>query len=406
MVYGIMGAVYPAFQLIGAPVLGKWSDIYGRKKILLLSEGGTLLGWIIFVTAFYVSVTVIFNISSSLFGSMVITLPLLILFAARGLDGITGGNISVANAYLSDITPPQERNKNFGKMSISASLGFIIGPAMAGLLGSTKYGEIIPVYAAMIISLIAVIVIFLYLPDSKPKAYFEDIGKKDIKKVLGCQNKESFKLKDEVKTKITLKDVLKINYIPFLLILYFLIFLGFNFFYTAFPVHMIQKLGWNLTQMGIFFSFLSIMMVIVQGPVLSYFSKKFSDSMLIIIGNAILGTNFILLYSENIIIIYIAALFFALGNGLMWPSFLSLISKAAGDKYQGSVQGFASSMGSLASITGLIAGGIIYTKFGSVTFLISGALIYFVFILSFRLINIEKKCVKKNNAPLPQPALS
>ena len=149
--------------------------------------------------------------------------------------------------------------------------------------------------------------------------------------------------------------------------------------------------------MGIFFSFLSLTMVFIQGPVLSYFSKKLPDSKLIIIGNVILGTNFILLYSDNMIIIYVAALFFALGNGLMWPSFLSLLSKAAGDKYQGSVQGFASSMGSLASIIGLIAGGLVYTKLGSVTFLISGFVIYFVFILSFRLIKIEKICFSKNN---------
>jgi len=393
-VYGILGAVYPAFQFIGAPILGKWSDIYGRKKILLLSEAGTFLGWCIFVSAFYVPLKELIDLSTPMYGVFILTLPLLIIFAGRALDGITGGNISVANAYLADITSEKERNKNFGKMSVSMSLGFIVGPALSGLLGSTKYGEIIPVYATLLISFLSIFVILFFLPDSRPKVYKEVPEKKDIKKILGCQSKESFDLKNEDNhtKKITLKEVLKIQFVPYLLLLYFLIFLGFNFFYTAFPIHVVQNLGWSLTKMGIFFSVLSFLMVMVQGPLLSFLSKKFSDSKLIIAGSVILGTNFVLLYFGNMIIIYIAAVFFALGNGLMWPSFLSLLSKAGGSKFQGSVQGIASSMGSLASIVGLIGGGIIYTKLGSTTFIISAFIIYFVFILSFSLPKIEKVC--------------
>jgi MFS family permease len=156
-------------------------------------------------------------------------------------------------------------------------------------------------------------------------------------------------------------------------------------------VHVRQKLGWSITDMGIFFSVLSLLMIIVQGPVLSYLSQKFSESILIIFGNLILGTNFVLLFSGQLIIIYISAALFAIGNGLMWPSVLSILSKTAGKVYQGSVQGFASSLGSLASIIGLIAGGLLYSKIGSATFLIAAAAIYLVFALSFRLLKIEKK---------------
>ncbi len=390
MVYGIMGAVYPAFQLIGAPILGKWSDIYGRKKILLLSQAGTFAGWGIFFLAFYVPMTVLLKINSSIFGAFVITLPILVLFLARAIDGITGGNISVANAYLADITDEKDRNKNFGKMSVSASLGFIAGPALAGVLGATVYAEKLPVIAAIAISLVAVLFIIFYLPDSEPKKFSETETGPNIQKVLGHENKECFE--DKVKKKIKLRDVLKLEFIPFFLVLYFLIFLGFNFFYTSFPVHVVKKLGWNLTEMGVYFSVLSLLMVVVQGPVLSFVSKRVSESKLIIFGNLILGTNFILLYSNNIVVIYIAAVFFAVGNGLMWPSFLSLLSKAAGKVYQGSVQGFANSMGSLASIVGLIAGGVLYDKLGAVTFLVAAGIIYFVFILSFKLLHISKTC--------------
>ncbi len=169
------------------------------------------------------------------------------------------------------------------------------------------------------------------------------------------------------------------------MLLNFLIFLGFNFFYTAFPIHVVQGLGWNITKMGIFFSIISLVMVIVQGPVLSYASAKFSEKTLILAGSFILATNFILLLSDNIIILYLAAILFAVGNGLMWPSFLSQLSKVAGHKFQGTVQGYASSAGSLASIIGLISGGILYGTIGSSTFLISAFVIYVVFLMSFRM---------------------
>src|SRR4030095_7255924 len=145
MVYGIMGSVYPAFQLIGAPILGRWSDIYGRKKILFLSQAGTVAGWAIFLAAFFVPLIIISDVNSAMFGAFSLTVPLLLLFTSRAVDGITGGNISIANAYLADISGEKERNKNFGKMSVSSNLGFVAGPALAGLVGAIGNGEILPV---------------------------------------------------------------------------------------------------------------------------------------------------------------------------------------------------------------------------------------------------------------------
>src|ERR671918_278158 len=94
ILYGILAATYSAFQLIGAPILGKWSDTYGRKKVLLLSNAGTLIGWIFFVFALYSPVQKS-NLDLALFGGFVLSLPLLLIFLARAVDGITGGNISV-----------------------------------------------------------------------------------------------------------------------------------------------------------------------------------------------------------------------------------------------------------------------------------------------------------------------
>ena len=113
LVYGILSAIYPAFQLIGAPLLGKWSDAIGRKKVLLISNGGTLVGWIIFLIALLVPVWNIYSINSVILGTFVITFPIVILFLSRALDGLTGGNISVANAYLADVSTETSRSKKF-----------------------------------------------------------------------------------------------------------------------------------------------------------------------------------------------------------------------------------------------------------------------------------------------------
>jgi len=145
-IYGLASATYPAFQLIGAPILGRWSDTYGRKKILFLSQLGTLLSWIIFLGMLFLPDINLFKVDSKIFGVFTVTLPLAVLFFARALDGLTGGNISVINAYLADITTEGERSRNFGKMSISENLGFIVGPALAGILSRTKYGDLAPVW--------------------------------------------------------------------------------------------------------------------------------------------------------------------------------------------------------------------------------------------------------------------
>jgi len=170
IVYGLLAATYPAFQLIGAPVLGRWSDIFGRKKVLLLSNVGTSVGWILFLFALFLPFEKSFSIDIAFLGTFVIILPLLILFLARAIDGITGGNISIANAYLADLSSDRTRSKNFGKMAISSNLGFILGPALAGILGGTIYGAILPVLAALILSLVTLIVIGFLLTESKPSS--------------------------------------------------------------------------------------------------------------------------------------------------------------------------------------------------------------------------------------------
>ena len=386
VVYSILAATYPAFQHIGAPILGKWSDIYGRKRVLLLSNVGTAIGWILFLIALILPLGGALNVNLVYFGTVVVSLPLLFIFLARAIDGITGGNISVANAYLSDVSSEKNRSNNFGKMAISSNLGFILGPALAGVLGGTVYGELLPVLAALLLSIVTIFVIGFQLRESKPKSNPILISQEGtIRKVFAQECKDCYPPDSDVKLKF--RDVFKLKHVSFLLVLYFLIFLGFNVYYSSFPTHAANALQWSVTQLGIFYAVLSGIMVFIQGPVLKRALKKFSEEKLVIIGSLILGTNFVLFFSNNLISICTAVVLFAVGNGLMWPSFMSILSKRAGTVHQGAVQGIAGSFGGMASIIGLIAGGVLYNLTGAATFLVSAAIIFSVFIMSFRLVN-------------------
>ncbi|KXS41501.1 MFS transporter [Methanolobus zinderi] len=387
LVYGILASMYPAFQLVGAPLLGKWSDTYGRKKILFLSQTGTLLSWLIFMLALFIPVVALRDVDSNLLGEFVITIPLILLFIARAFDGLTGGNVSVANAYVADITEEKDRSKNFGRMSVAMNLGFIAGPALAGLLSVTVYGEKLPVLAAIIISLVGVLLIAFFVPESRKCVQNPDRGKSNVKRILVNEHKDC--AGSDRKERSGFRDAFAIEHIPYMLLIYFLLFIAFNMFYAAFPVYAIDRLEWDVAEMGFFFSLLSFLLVIVEGPVLSRASKKLSDSRLAIIGSLILGTNFVLLAFSDVLLAYAAAVLFAIGNGFMWPSIQSILSKLAGRTHQGVVQGVSSSFTSIASIVGLVFGGFIYAQVGIWTFIIAAVIVYAAFLMSFRLLSFE-----------------
>jgi MFS family permease len=148
------------------------------------------------------------------------------------LDGITGGNVSVANAYLADISDDTNRSANFGKMAVSANLGFILGPAIAGALGATAAGETLPVLAAFVISAVAVLMIALWLPDAERGMGRTDPEEVSVRKVLG-QDQGRFRLTGALKQSIV--EILALPSVGLLLVLYFLVFLAFNLFYVSFP---------------------------------------------------------------------------------------------------------------------------------------------------------------------------
>ncbi len=271
-----------------------------------------------------------------------------------------------------------------GDLLIVLPAGFLVD-----YLGSKKMYSISAVLGAIIISLIGTLLIMFYVPESKECAPGGPEEAEKVRKIFGYEIRECRTTPGTKKPEF--REILRLPDIPYMLGLYFLIDLGYNVFYTAFPLHAISTLNWSIAKMGVYFTVLSGLLIIVQSTVLPRVSKKYSDAALIIFGSLMLGTNFLLLIPGNVFLTYLAAGFFALGDGLMWPSFLSLLSKVAGGKYQGTIQGVASSFGGLASITGLILGGLLYETLAGTSFLIASLVIYTVFLLNFRLRSFEER---------------
>lgn len=381
VVYGIVGATYPAFQLIGAPLLGRWSDHVGRKRTLFVSQAGTLVSWIVFAIALKLPVTELARVESSWLGSFTITLPLVVIFAARALDGLTGGNVSVANAYLADVTTEEERSRDFGRLGMSSSLGFILGPALASLFGALGDGEAWSIYAALAISVVALVAIALLLPETRASAGPRP-ARTGLARTAGCEPVDCTHVPET--RRVGLRDVFAQPGVGRILVLYFLIFLGFSFFYVAFPVRASGDLGWSVGRTGLFFTVLSGLMVLVQGPLLARLAPRVREIRLIVGGNLLLAVNFALMTSTETAVIFAAAALFALGNGTMWPTIQAVLARTARPDLQGATQGLAGAAGSLASILGLLIGGLVYERLGGLTFVLAGALLVVVAILASR----------------------
>ncbi len=381
--YGILGSMYPFFQLIGAPILGKLSDRIGRKKVLIVSQVGTFIAWMLFLLAFILPKTELWSSDSEFTGSYIMTLPLLLLFVARIFDGFTGGNVSVANAYLSDVSTDDDRDKNFGMMGASTSLGFVLGPAVAGILASTFIGEALPIMLAAIISLIAIFVIISKLPESNPCVVDTgSVGLKSFRRFFQVELKDCYT--DDITNSSDANSflkILKLDNIPLLYTVYFLTFLAFSLFYAGLPIYASTILEWSATELGIFLAYSSMIMILVQGPLLSYLSGKVSNIFCIALGSALLALSFYFLSISDLFILYFANTLLSLGNGLMWPSFLSLLSRTGNPKMQGAIQGYGNSMGSFASIFGLILGGILFESIQMTVFMIGSGIFLLVFLL-------------------------
>ncbi|MEL6343268.1 MAG: MFS transporter [Myxococcota bacterium] len=366
--YGLVGATYSICQLFGAPILGRASDRIGRTRILALSQGGTFAAWVLFLIALSVPTVHLFEFAGARF-----TLPLVVLFAARALDGLTGGNVSVANAYVADLTvhDPEARQRAFGWMGMAASLGFTVGPAISGLLAATPLGYLAPVSAAAAISAIATI-LCLQLKEPRSTCPKGSPALRCAPRILG-QETEAAAPDTTTRATVRWRPI-----IIALLVATFVQFVAYSIFQSAFPLHAEAGLGWSPTRLGIFFTVLSLAMIVTEGPLLSALSGRVRSGALFAFGMLSLTACFLVMTHPADLWIFGGAILFALGNGLAWPTFQARIANAADPENQGAVQGAASSAGSMGSIVGLLVGGTFYAVLETNLFYLSAAIFVLV----------------------------
>ena len=372
--YGLLGATYSAFQLVGAPVLGRWSDHTGRRPVLVASQAGTLAAWMLFLVALSLPVQGVVQIAGA-----TLTLPLLLVFAARALDGATGGNISVANAYVADLTrnTPQLRHVAFGRMGMAASMGFVIGPAAAGLLGGTSWGPRLPIAIAAMMAMVTTLAIVVWLREPGGRCPEGPEEPTALETGLNQQTKPC----DQAPPPPILLATLRRGPMTSVLVATFAVFLGFNLFYAGFPVHAMESLRMGYRTAWSFLCTAQRHDDRRSGSSADVLSRHLSRRIVFGAGMACLVLSLLSLVLPAGYLTYVGAALFALGNGLSWPTFQARVAEVAGDA-QGAIQGAATSASSLASISGLVAGGVLYPVLQSDLFYVAAALFAFVFLLT------------------------
>jgi len=393
-IFGLLLASYSILQIPGATWLGKLSDRIGRKKILIFSQIGTLICWGIYIVALLVPKVEIFSFEGSeVIGTFSFTLPLLLLFVARSLDGLTGGNISVANAYLSDVSTKDELTVRLGRNSLAYNLGFVGGPIIGGVLGSILSGTpaenaMLPVLAAFFLSLFALFVVFKLRKSPK----FEAGDEKAVTDI--CPN---FMVSPQkvhvVKTKNEgLKELWKIKHVSYIAIIYFFLFLIIAYISGVFPLHTQTQLGWSAMDLATFFAITAVVMIVAEGQLLSRLTKKITDGKINLLGLIALTASFIfLLETEDLISLLAAGISFGIGFSFSSTALLAMISKIVPENLQGTLHGSLATVMAIGGVIGLVTGGILFQVIEAhgvylMAAIISGVLL----VMSIRILKIEK----------------
>ena len=321
MVVGLLLTSYSLCQLISGPLLGKWSDRIGRRPLLLLSQIGTFLGLILLAESH----------------------ALWLIFVARVIDGLTAGNLSLAQAYIADVTPPEKRAKSFGLIGVAFGVGFFLGPAMTGLL--VRYGLRPPIYLAAALSLTSVFLTYSLLPTIAPQ-------KKDGRpEKIGLIQWKSY-------AKYFRPPVLRARLIQMLF--FYLAFATFQAGFALFAErrYSIDGHPFGPREVGYVFALAGFLSILEQGFLIGPLVRKFGESTLVRVGFFAAAVAYAVLSgSMGIPLLVISVLVGSLGGGVVRPTLTSLITQGAGAGEYGSILGLNQSLMAVAQIvTPTIAG--------------------------------------------------
>ena len=343
----LLMASYSLMQLIFSPILGRISDIYGRKKILVLCLIGSAISYFLlyFATNFA-----------------------LVLFA-RSVAGLFGSTTAIANAYVTETTSSANRSKGMGLIGAAFGLGLVFGPVIGGYFGGGDINNIdykTPFFFASVVAMISCILAYFILIEPK----------KRNKQFISINFLDSFK---------DLIDLFKIPALLFLIILSFLITFSFAGFETTFALWTERAMNWASRQTGYAFTFTALLVAIIQGVFIGKLTKKFGELKLLITSCFLMlvGLFFITLSAQNLFYLTIALGILGISVGLGNPSLNSLLSKNLNKNIIGTSFGVVQSVGSLARILSPLAMGNLFYFFGKNSPYNFGAFLMFISLLIF-----------------------
>ena len=355
---GLLVASYAAAQLVGAPILGRMSDRFGRRPILIISIAGTFIGFLML------------GFANSLW----------MLFASRLLDGFTGGNISVAQAYITDITDEKNRAKGLGLLGAAFGLGFIIGPAIGGTL--SVYGFAVPAFVAAGLSLLALLGVIFFLPESLTE---------EQRTALAGKSRQEFSFKN-------FWAAINRPRVGPLLHIRFFYGLAFATFTTIFPLYALYRLSLDAQATGYVLTYVGLLVVFVQGFLVGRLANRYNESNLIFISTVILTfTFFAWAMVSSLVLLLIVLVPLAFASGVLNTLLNSSLSKSVYPEEVGGTLGLSASLESLTRVISPTAGGYLLGSVGTwAPGVVSGLLMIWTVNYAWR------RLIRNPDPPLPE----
>ena len=319
-------AAYSLMQLFAAPFWGRVSDRIGRRPVLMVSLAANILAylWLGFADALWM------------------------LYAARALSGACAGNIAAAQAYIADVTPAEGRARGMGMIGAAFGLGFIIGPALGGVLAGAdpQTADLArPAWLAAALSAVALAGVLLLLRES-----------------LRPQEHPGAERRGRVEA---VRRALNRPVLARLVLIFFLLILGFAGMESTFALWALRQFGWGPRAVGGVFAFVGVLSAVLQGGLIGRLARRFGEERLVLGGLALLALGLVAMpFAGDLAALALALSALAIGLGLTQPSLTALVSRRAGAAEQGEVLGVTQSAGSLARVLGPTAAGWFFASFG------------------------------------------
>jgi len=325
---------YAVCSLISTPIIGKLSDQYGRRPLLMISQAGTCLGFVI----------------------MGFSTALWMVFLGRILDGLTAGNLALAQAYISDHTKPENRAKAFGVIGIAFGIGFTFGPTLGGAL--SKYGVHVPFLLAAGLSACSMIATYTLLPRDRPTS-------SPTTAPTGPGGKRPGAFDFATYAEYFRRPGLRNLYLQF-----FLFTFSFSFFMSGFALFAERRFvfhdhAWSAREVGYLFGYSGVIGILWQGGLIGRLVKRYGEIRLVIAGFiaiAIAYTALGAIPGDDLLMIGIVATVTSFGNSVLRPVITSRITQACGRHEQGTAIGISSSLNSFAMTIAPPVGGLLLTQ--------------------------------------------